>query len=190
MDAGFRITTVVFFTPEGEKVMTVNDAHKKGYWVGNSPTRLVQRVPSAAPEIFTHNVSKCTSISNSWLLNLSKKSTLPSQVAGVPMRVFKTSTIFEKTWLATQIDAAAACPLQEGNCPLLYPLVRLGVHSSLCFQFKLGGRHPNLEIGELKLLSVQEVCSSLEARLPGTCPDTSTQWSRRNSSRCWRFTLG
>uniref|UniRef100_A0A3P9KZA9 Uncharacterized LOC101170068 n=1 Tax=Oryzias latipes TaxID=8090 RepID=A0A3P9KZA9_ORYLA len=91
MDAGFRITTVVFFTPEGEKVMTVNDAHKKGYWVGNSPTRLVQRVPSAAPEIFTHNV------------------------AGVPMRVFKTSTIFEKTWLATQIDAAAACPLQEGS---------------------------------------------------------------------------
>lgn len=56
MDAGFRITTVVFFTPDGEKVMTVNDAHKKGYWIGNSPTRLVQRVPSTAPETFTHNV--------------------------------------------------------------------------------------------------------------------------------------
>lgn len=31
------------------------------------------------------------------------------------MRVLKTSTIFEKKWLATQIDAAAACPMQEGK---------------------------------------------------------------------------
>lgn len=37
------------------------------------------------------------------------------QVAGVAMTVLKTSTIFEKKWLATQIDAAAACPTLEGN---------------------------------------------------------------------------
>lgn len=31
------------------------------------------------------------------------------------MTVLKTSIIFEKKWLATQIDAAAACPSLEGN---------------------------------------------------------------------------
>lgn len=31
------------------------------------------------------------------------------------MTVLKTSIIFEKKWLATQIDAAAACPTLEGN---------------------------------------------------------------------------
>lgn len=37
------------------------------------------------------------------------------QVAGVPMTVLKTSAVFEKKWLATQIDAGAACPILEGN---------------------------------------------------------------------------
>lgn len=40
---------------------------------------------------------------------------LTLQVAGVPMTVLTTSIIFEKKWLATQIDAAAACPTSEGN---------------------------------------------------------------------------
>lgn len=31
------------------------------------------------------------------------------------MTVLRTSTIFEKKWLATQIDAAAVCPTLEGN---------------------------------------------------------------------------
>lgn len=31
------------------------------------------------------------------------------------MMVLKTSTIFEKKWLATQIDAAAACPTTTGS---------------------------------------------------------------------------
>lgn len=31
------------------------------------------------------------------------------------MTVLTTSIIFEKKWLATQIDAAAACPASEGN---------------------------------------------------------------------------
>lgn len=37
------------------------------------------------------------------------------QVAGVPMTVLKTTTIFEKKWLTTQIHAGAACPILEGN---------------------------------------------------------------------------
>lgn len=37
------------------------------------------------------------------------------QVAGVPMTVLTASIIFEKKWLVTQIDAAAACPTAEGN---------------------------------------------------------------------------
>ncbi|XP_061602966.1 uncharacterized protein LOC133464794 [Cololabis saira] len=91
IDAGFRISTVVFFTPEGERVMSVADAQKSGYGIGNTPTRLVLRSPMTAADTYTHNV------------------------AGVSMRVLKMSTIFEKTWLATQIDAAAACPAQEGS---------------------------------------------------------------------------
>lgn len=39
----------------------------------------------------------------------------PLQVAGVPMMVLRASVIFEKKWLATQIDTAAACPVQEGK---------------------------------------------------------------------------
>ncbi|KAM6992413.1 uncharacterized protein LKV04_008474 [Tautogolabrus adspersus] len=31
------------------------------------------------------------------------------------MTVLKTSTVFEKKWLATQVDAAAACPILEGS---------------------------------------------------------------------------
>ena len=34
------------------------------------------------------------------------------QVAGVPMTVLQTSTIFEKKWL---INAAAACPTMKGK---------------------------------------------------------------------------
>ncbi|XP_071396804.1 uncharacterized protein [Centroberyx affinis] len=89
-DTGFRITTVVFFTPE-ERVMKVDQAQRQGYGVANTPTRLVLRCPKTAPETYTQDV------------------------AGVPMTVLKTSTIFEKKWLATQIDAAAACPTQTGS---------------------------------------------------------------------------
>ncbi|KAM9703793.1 uncharacterized protein ACNS7B_002373 [Menidia menidia] len=91
VDAGFRMTTIVFFTPEGEKPMSVANAQESGYGIGNTPSRLVLRSPMMAPETYHQNV------------------------AGVTMRVFKTSIIFEKKWLATQIDAAAACPVQEGS---------------------------------------------------------------------------
>lgn len=40
---------------------------------------------------------------------------LTLQVAGVPMKVFKTSTIFEKQWLTARVDAVAACPVLDGN---------------------------------------------------------------------------
>ncbi|XP_041832760.1 uncharacterized protein LOC121634283 isoform X2 [Melanotaenia boesemani] len=91
IDTGFKITTVVLYTPAGEKHMSVADIQRSGYGISNTPTRLVLRSPMMAPETYTQNVAR------------------------IPMRVFKTSTIFEKQWLATQIDAAAACPLQEGS---------------------------------------------------------------------------
>ncbi|XP_044185804.1 uncharacterized protein LOC122965693 [Thunnus albacares] len=93
IDAGFRITTLVFFTPE-ERIMKVTEAQSRGYGIANTPSRLVLRSSKTAPETYTQNV------------------------AGIPMTVLKTSTIFEKKWLATQIDAAAACPILEGSVAL------------------------------------------------------------------------
>uniref|UniRef100_A0AAQ6IBX3 ZP domain-containing protein n=1 Tax=Anabas testudineus TaxID=64144 RepID=A0AAQ6IBX3_ANATE len=89
-EAGFRITTLVFFTPE-ERIMEVKEALNRGYGIANTPSRLVLRSPKTTPETYIQNV------------------------AGVPMTVLKTSTIFEKKWLAVQIDATAACPLVEGS---------------------------------------------------------------------------
>lgn len=37
------------------------------------------------------------------------------QVAGVSMNVLETTTVFEKKWLATRVNAAAACPKPEGK---------------------------------------------------------------------------
>ncbi|XP_041815323.1 uncharacterized protein LOC121622432 [Chelmon rostratus] len=90
IDAGFRITTLVFFTPE-ERIMKAAEAQRSGYGIANTATRLLLRSPKTSPETYTQNV------------------------AGVPMTVLKTSIIFEKKWLATQIDAAAACPSLEGS---------------------------------------------------------------------------
>ncbi|XP_070705364.1 uncharacterized protein [Pempheris klunzingeri] len=90
IDAGFRIATLVFFTPE-EKIMTVDEAHRSGYGIANTATRLFLRSPKNSPETYTQNV------------------------AGIPMTVFKTLTVFKKKWLVTQIDAAAACPTVEGG---------------------------------------------------------------------------
>jgi len=56
MDAGFRIKTVVFFTPE-EKMMTVTEAQRRGYGIANTPTRLVLRSPITSPETYTQHVS-------------------------------------------------------------------------------------------------------------------------------------
>ncbi|XP_069014802.1 uncharacterized protein [Embiotoca jacksoni] len=90
LDPGFRIRTIVFFTPE-EKIMKVAEAQRSGYGITNTPSRLLLRSPKTSPETYTQSV------------------------AGVPMSVLKTSMIFEKKWLATQIDAAAACPILEGS---------------------------------------------------------------------------
>uniref|UniRef100_A0A3Q2C8V5 Zona pellucida protein AX 2 n=1 Tax=Cyprinodon variegatus TaxID=28743 RepID=A0A3Q2C8V5_CYPVA len=54
VDLGFRATTVVFFTPEGEKPMSVADAQRRGYGIRNTPTRLVLRSPMMAPETYMH----------------------------------------------------------------------------------------------------------------------------------------
>ncbi|TMS12097.1 Zona pellucida sperm-binding protein 2 [Larimichthys crocea] len=90
IDAGFRITTLVFYTP-GEKLMNVVEAQRNGYGITNTATRLVLRSPKASPETYIQNVAE------------------------VPMTVLRTSVIFEKKWLATQIDAAIACPTLEGS---------------------------------------------------------------------------
>ncbi|XP_068433639.1 uncharacterized protein [Clinocottus analis] len=90
IDAGFRLKTLVFFTPE-ERTMTVYEAQRSGYGISNAPTRLVLRSPKTSPETYTRHV------------------------AGVPMTVLKTKTIFEKKWLTAQIHAGVACPILEGS---------------------------------------------------------------------------
>ncbi|KAF3850008.1 hypothetical protein F7725_019727 [Dissostichus mawsoni] len=90
MDAGFRITTVVFFTPE-ERVMQVDEAQRNGYGISSTPTRLVLRSPNPSRETYTKDV------------------------AGVPMTVLSTLIIFEKTKLTTQLYAGAACPQAQGG---------------------------------------------------------------------------
>uniref|UniRef100_A0A665WCD2 Uncharacterized LOC115038229 n=1 Tax=Echeneis naucrates TaxID=173247 RepID=A0A665WCD2_ECHNA len=87
IDGGFRITRLKFFSPV-EKTMSVTEAQRSGYGIVNSPSRLVLRTLCSDPTL---------------------------QVAGVPMMVLKTSAIFEKKWLATQIEAAVACPILEGS---------------------------------------------------------------------------
>uniref|UniRef100_A0A673BMT3 ZP domain-containing protein n=1 Tax=Sphaeramia orbicularis TaxID=375764 RepID=A0A673BMT3_9TELE len=83
---GFKITKVVFFTPE-ERIMEVTEAQRAGYEIANTPTRLTLRSSKTAPETYIQ------------------------QVKGVNMIVLKTSTVFEKKWQMTQIDAAAACSI-------------------------------------------------------------------------------
>lgn len=55
IDAGFQMTTVVFFTP-AEKAMAVAEARGRGYGIGNTDSRLVLRSPKASPETYTQNV--------------------------------------------------------------------------------------------------------------------------------------
>ncbi|KAK0137803.1 Zona pellucida sperm-binding protein 2 [Merluccius polli] len=81
----FQIKAVVFFSPD-ERPMTVTQALGRGYGVTNSPTRLVLRGSPTAPDAYYQDV------------------------AGVPMTILKTSTIFEKKWIASQIYATVACP--------------------------------------------------------------------------------
>lgn len=57
IDSGFRITTLVFFTPE-EKIMKVAEAQRSGYGVANTATRLLLRSPKTSPETYTQNVSR------------------------------------------------------------------------------------------------------------------------------------
>ncbi|CAJ1077002.1 uncharacterized protein LOC117823812 [Xyrichtys novacula] len=93
IDPGFRITTLVFYTPE-ERIMPVAEAQRNGYGIANTATRLFLRSPKVSQETYTESVS------------------------GVPMSVLKTSTVFEKKWMATQIDAAVACPDVDGSVSL------------------------------------------------------------------------
>ncbi|KAI4818965.1 hypothetical protein KUCAC02_004252 [Chaenocephalus aceratus] len=89
-DTGFRITKVVFFTPE-ERVMQVEEAQRNGYGISSTATRLVLRSPNPSRETYTKDV------------------------AGVPMTVLSTSIIFEKAKLTTQLYAGAACPQAQGG---------------------------------------------------------------------------
>ncbi|XP_077367109.1 uncharacterized protein LOC144010602 [Festucalex cinctus] len=90
VDSGFRMSSLVFFTPE-EKRMTLQEAHKAGYGVANTATRLVLRSCKSAAETYIQHV------------------------AAVPMIVLQASAIFEKKWFRSQIDVAAACPILEGS---------------------------------------------------------------------------
>lgn len=57
IDAGYIITTVVFFTPE-ERIMKATEAHQRGYGVGNTPTRVILRSSKSALATYTQTVSK------------------------------------------------------------------------------------------------------------------------------------
>ncbi|KAI3363711.1 hypothetical protein L3Q82_001327 [Scortum barcoo] len=54
IDAGFTITTLVFFTPE-ERFMTVAEAQRRGYGIANTATRLLLRSPKTSSETYTQN---------------------------------------------------------------------------------------------------------------------------------------
>ncbi|XP_029281423.1 uncharacterized protein LOC115003673 [Cottoperca gobio] len=120
IDAGFRITNLVFFTPK-ERVMKVIDAQRNGYGIANTATRLVLRSPKTSSETFTQNV------------------------AGVPMTVLKTLTVFEKKWLVTQIAAEAACPVLEGSVSFTPNLINWFLPRHI---------DPLISSGQFKLLEV------------------------------------
>lgn len=65
--------------------------------------------------LLSNIVSACSTSKALNGLNKVFEHNFSSQVAGVPMTVLQTSTIFEKKWLATRINAAAACPTLEGK---------------------------------------------------------------------------
>ncbi|XP_019713394.1 uncharacterized protein LOC109508034 [Hippocampus comes] len=90
VDSRFKMSSLVFFTPE-EKKMTPQEAHQAGYGLANTATRLILRSSNAAAETYIQHV------------------------AGVPMSVLQASAIFGKKWFRSQIDVAAACPLLEGS---------------------------------------------------------------------------
>lgn len=91
-DSGFQFTTVVFMSPsQEERPMKVSEALNRGYSISLSQSRLVLRSPLSTPETYIQ------------------------QVAGVPMTVLKSSTLFGKKWFASQIDAAMACPILPGS---------------------------------------------------------------------------
>lgn len=56
MDAGFRATKLIFFTPE-EKILKVAEAWRRGYGITNTATRLFLRSPKRSPETYTQDVS-------------------------------------------------------------------------------------------------------------------------------------
>uniref|UniRef100_A0A3P8X133 ZP domain-containing protein n=1 Tax=Cynoglossus semilaevis TaxID=244447 RepID=A0A3P8X133_CYNSE len=86
----FHMVSMVFYTPE-ETIMKVAEAQERGYRIGNIGSRLVIRSSQTAPETYSKDV------------------------AGVSMNVLETTTVFEKKWLATRVNAAAACPKPEGK---------------------------------------------------------------------------
>ncbi|XP_077443991.1 uncharacterized protein LOC144064950 [Stigmatopora argus] len=90
INSGFTISSLVFFTPEEEK-MTLQEAHRAGYGVANTDSRVVLRTGKSASETYIQHV------------------------AGVPMTVLQAAAIFEHQWFRGQVHLAAACPQLEGS---------------------------------------------------------------------------
>ncbi|KAM3603292.1 uncharacterized protein V6R79_020033 [Siganus canaliculatus] len=88
MDAGGRIATVVFYTPE-ERVVEAAVAQRSGYGIASSASRMLLRGPKTSPDTYTQTV------------------------AGVSMTVLKASIMSENQWQVSGIHAAAACPALE-----------------------------------------------------------------------------
>lgn len=86
--------------------------HKHGHQaVPEKPTNLFWDLHSGCKQSLLRGlVSVCSWCQAAFCTDLS-----PLQVSGVTMTVLKTSIVFENKWMATRINAAAACPTPEGE---------------------------------------------------------------------------
>ncbi|XP_030637538.1 uncharacterized protein LOC115818325 [Chanos chanos] len=84
-DTQLTLWKIIVFTPE-EKSFQPKELQAMGYGVQTSSTRLVMRSPYNMAETYSQDV------------------------AGIPMEVFKTVTLYRDRWMMTAVDVAAACP--------------------------------------------------------------------------------
>lgn len=121
-ELSFPSTTVRFLSQSDEqRDMDVSTALSRGYSLSLTHSRLVLRSPLSTTETYVQ------------------------QVSGVPMTVLRTSTLFGRKWLSSQIYAAAACPLLAGSVSFSDASIRWFLPKRIT---------PLLSSGQLTLLDV------------------------------------
>ncbi|KAK7907672.1 hypothetical protein WMY93_016284 [Mugilogobius chulae] len=114
-DPGFPSTAVVFLSQSGEEhPLEVSEALRKGYGLSLTQSRLVLRSPLSTAETYVQQVCSHKTEEVCLLSDL-LLCVLLLQVSGVPLTVLKASIVFGTKWLASRIDAAAACPILQGS---------------------------------------------------------------------------